>query len=136
VLGNIQDETVLAAAILHDTIEDTDTTEQELTTLFGQEITSIVKEVTDDKTLPKLERKAKQIEKAPKMSRQACLIKLADKISNIEDVISNPVVGWDLDRRRVYRTWATSVVSRLTEKPKALIAHFDNLIIKAEGELV
>ena len=76
----VEDDRVLLAAVLHDTIEDTETTEQELTRLFGQEVTDIVLEVTDDKLLPKAERKRLQIEHAPKISRRAKLVKLADKI--------------------------------------------------------
>jgi guanosine-3',5'-bis(diphosphate) 3'-pyrophosphohydrolase len=77
--GRISDPVVLAVAALHDTIEDTETTEQELRTTFGEEITQIIIEMTDDKSLPKEERKRLQIEHAHRMSGEGALVKLADK---------------------------------------------------------
>jgi guanosine-3',5'-bis(diphosphate) 3'-pyrophosphohydrolase len=108
--AGIEDERVLVAALLHDTIEDTQTTEQELIRLFGQEIADIVLEVSDDKTLPKAERKRLQIEHAPTLSRRAKLIKLADKIANLRDVASSPPKDWPLERRQEYFDWAKAVV--------------------------
>ncbi len=106
----IQDERVLAAAILHDTIEDTETAEQELIRLFGQDVTDIVLEVTDDKTFPKAERKRLQVEHAPSLSRRAKLVKLADKICNLRDVAGSPPTDWPLERKREYFDWAKAVV--------------------------
>ena len=111
--AGIDDERVLIAAILHDTIEDTETTEQELIRLFGQEITSIVLEVTDDKSLPKAERKQLQIDHAPHISRRAKLVKLADKICNLRDISDSPPSGWSEERKREYFDWAKSVVDGL-----------------------
>lgn len=108
--AGIDDERVLVAAVLHDTIEDTETTEQELLRLFGQEIAAIVLEVTDDKALPKAERKRLQIENAPDISRRAKLVKLADKICNLRDVASNQPVGWSSERKQEYFEWAKAVV--------------------------
>jgi len=108
--AGIEDERVLVAAILHDTIEDTETSEQELIRLFGKEVTDIVLEVTDDKTLPKAERKRLQVEHAPSLSRRAKLVKLADKICNLRDVASSPPADWPLERRQEYFEWAKSVV--------------------------
>lgn len=108
--AGIDDERVLIAAVLHDTIEDTETTEQELVRLFGQEITAIVLEVTDDKALPKAERKRLQIENAPDISRRAKLVKLADKICNLRDVATDQPVGWSSERKREYFDWAKAVV--------------------------
>ena len=111
--AGIEDERVLIAAILHDTIEDTETTEQELARLFGQEITAIVLEVTDDKALPKAERKRLQIEHAPDISRRAKLVKLADKICNLRDIATTQPVDWSVERKREYFDWAKSVVDGL-----------------------
>ena len=80
----------LCAALLHDTVEDTDTTQAELEAKFGTEIASIVAEVTDDKSLPKAERKRAQIEHAAHISKKAKLVKLADKICNLRDVAHSP----------------------------------------------
>lgn len=84
--GGVEDERVLVAALLHDTLENTETTAQELVRLFGKEIAELVLEVTDDKALPKAERKRLQIKHAPHISRQAKLVKLADKICNLRGV--------------------------------------------------
>ena len=111
--GGVEDTEVLAAALLHDTVEDTDTTPEELQRTFGAHIAGIVAEVTDDKTLPKAERKRLQVEHAATISREAKLVKLADKICNLRDVAERPPAGWDLQRRREYFEWAKAVVDRL-----------------------
>jgi guanosine-3',5'-bis(diphosphate) 3'-pyrophosphohydrolase len=105
--GGIDDVAVLAAAILHDTIATAD----ELRALFGDEITGIVLEVTDDKSLPKAERKRLQIEHAAHASPKAKLVKLADKICNLRDIASNPPVDWSEERKREYFMWAGRVVA-------------------------
>lgn len=86
----VEDQHVLIAAVLHDTIEDTDTSELELVRHFGKDVTDFVFEVTDDKTLPKAERKRLQIEHAAHISRRAKLVKLADKICNLRDITASP----------------------------------------------
>jgi len=111
--ASVEDERVLLAAVLHDTIEDTETTAQELIRLFGSEVADIVMEVTDDKTLPKAERKRLQIEHAAHISRRAKLVKLADKICNLRDIAKSPPVGWSLERRQEYFDWAKAVVDQL-----------------------
>ncbi len=121
----IEDERVLIAAILHDTLEDTETTETELVRLFGQEITTIVLEVTDDKTLPKGERKRLQIEHAATASRRAKLVKLADKICNLRDIACSPPSGWPTERQREYFDWAKAVVDSLRGVNPALEHLFD-----------
>src|ERR1035437_1048638 len=108
--AGIEDERVLVAAVLHDTIEDTETTEQELVRNFGQEVADIVAEVTDNKNLPKAERKRLQVEHAPTLSRRAKLVKIADKIANLRDVASSPPKDWPLERRQEYFDWAKAVV--------------------------
>ena len=130
-IGKIDDYTVLIAALLHDTVEDTDTTAAEIAELFGTEISSIVLELTDDKSLPKAERKQLQIEHAPHLSPQAKLVKLADKISNIRDVIENPPDGWPLDRRIEYVEWGKKVVAGLRGINTDLETHFDELTARA-----
>jgi len=123
--GGVRDATVLCAAALHDTIEDTQTTEDELLSVFGADVTAIVLEVTDDKSLPKERRKALQIEHAPHLSEGAKLVKLADKISNLRDVAASPPSDWSLDRRRAYFDWARQVVEGLRGVNPALEAAFD-----------
>jgi len=111
--AGVEDQRVLIAAVLHDTIEDTDTTEQELVKHFGKDVADIVLEVTDDKALPKAERKRLQIEHAAHISRRAKLVKLADKICNLRDITSSPPADWSVDRKREYFDWAKSVVDEL-----------------------
>ena len=123
--AGIEDEKVLIAAVLHDTIEDTDTTEPELAKLFGDEITAIVLEVTDDKALPKAERKRLQIEHALTISRRAKLVKLADKICNLRDMASNPPAEWSLERRQEYFDWAKAVIDGLRSSHPTLERLFD-----------
>lgn len=123
--GGIDDERVLIAAILHDTIEDTETTEQELVREFGQEIAGIVMEVTDDKTLSKAERKHLQIEHAATISRRAKLVKLADKVCNLRDVAGNPPSDWSVERRQEYFDWAKAVIDGLRGVHPALEHIFD-----------
>ena len=130
-IGTIDDYTVLIAALLHDTVEDTETSAAEIAELFGPEISSIVMEVTDDKSLPKAERKQLQIEHAPHLSPQAKLVKLADKISNIRDVIENPPDGWPLERRIEYVEWGKKVVAGLRGTNENLENHFDDLTARA-----
>jgi guanosine-3',5'-bis(diphosphate) 3'-pyrophosphohydrolase len=122
------DENVLCAAILHDTIEDTETTVDELQEHFGEKITSIVLEVTDDKSLEKSIRKQKQVEHAASISHEAKLVKLADKIANITDIINSPPVDWSTDRKKDYFNWAKAVVDNLRGAHQGLEKDFDDLI--------
>ena len=123
--GGVRDGTVLAAALLHDTIEDTDTKPEELRAVFGDAIAEVVLEVTDDKSLPKAERKRLQVEHAPDISKAAQLVKLADKICNVRDVAGEPPTHWDLERRRAYFEWARQVVDGLRGVNPRLEAAFD-----------
>ncbi len=123
--GGISDGATLCAALLHDTIEDTDTTMSDLEGAFGMEVASIVREVTDDKTLPKEERKRLQVEHAVHLSDKAKLVKLADKIANLRDVANSPPADWTLERRREYFDWALAVVNRLRGVHQQLEATFD-----------
>ena len=123
--AGIDDERVLIAAVLHDTVEDTETAEQELVKEFGQEIAGIVLEVTDDKALPKAERKRLQVEHAGTISRRAKLVKLADKICNLRDLANSPPADWPLQRRRDYFDWAKEVVDGLRGTHPGLETIFD-----------
>jgi guanosine-3',5'-bis(diphosphate) 3'-pyrophosphohydrolase len=123
--ADITDEAVLVAAVLHDTIEDTDTSHDELSRIFGQEVARIVAEVSDDKSLPKAERKRLQIEHAAKISESAKLVKLADKICNLRDIVAMPPADWTADRKRTYFAWAKQVVDQIRGVHPALEALFD-----------
>jgi guanosine-3',5'-bis(diphosphate) 3'-pyrophosphohydrolase len=131
-IGKVEDYNVLIAAILHDTIEDTETTREEITELFGEAVCGYVLEVTDDKSLPKAERKQLQIEHAPHLSHGAKLIKLGDKISNITDVTTNPPSDWSQQRRLEYVIWGENVVACLRGANENLEKHFDQLVEKAK----
>jgi guanosine-3',5'-bis(diphosphate) 3'-pyrophosphohydrolase len=111
--GGINDPLVIATGLLHDTVEDTETTFGELEEEFGKEIADVVREVTDDKTLPKAERKARQVAHAREASHAARLVKLADKICNLRDMMGHPPEGWDLARRIEYFEWARQVVDNV-----------------------
>ena len=123
--GGVTNSKILAAAILHDTIEDTETTYEELKQRFGKTIAGVVREVSDDKTLSKIDRKRLQIEHAEHLSRRARLVKLADKICNVRDVASSPPHDWPLARRREYFDWAKAVVDRIRGTNKKLELAFD-----------
>jgi guanosine-3',5'-bis(diphosphate) 3'-pyrophosphohydrolase len=123
--GGVTDPKVLAAALLHDTVEDTETTPEELQREFGADIAGIVAEVTDDKSLAKDERKRLQVVKAGSKSGSAKLVKLADKISNLRDIASTPPADWSIDRRQAYFDWARDVVTGLRGVSPALEAAFD-----------
>lgn len=134
-VGKIDNYDVLIAAILHDTVEDTETTREEIAEKFGETVAKMVMEVTDDKSLPKAVRKQKQIEHAPHLSHGAKQIKLGDKISNIRDVVENPPDGWSEQRRREYVEWGEKVVNGLRGANADLEEHFDELIEKAKQKL-
>jgi GTP diphosphokinase / guanosine-3',5'-bis(diphosphate) 3'-diphosphatase len=123
--GGITDTPVLCAAILHDTVEDTQTTIAELDLRFGAKIAGIVREVTDDKSLPKARRKELQVEHAPHLSHGAKLVKLADKICNLRDVADDPPANWPRERRVEYFEWAKCVIDGLRGTNPALEAVFD-----------
>jgi guanosine-3',5'-bis(diphosphate) 3'-pyrophosphohydrolase len=128
--AGISDANVIAAAILHDTVEDTDATVEDIEELFGTAIRDIVIEVTDDKSLPSPERKRLQIEHAATISHAAKLVKLADKISNLQDIIASPPVKWSLERKREYFDWAKAVVDQLRGTNEKLELLFDEAYSK------
>jgi (p)ppGpp synthase/HD superfamily hydrolase len=119
------DTNLVMAGLLHDTIEDTDTTAQDLEERFGSDVTRLVLEATDDKSLPKETRKALQIKTAPHKSPRAQTLKLADKVSNLRSLLASPPVEWSSDRKRQYGEWARQVVQGFTEPNGILKAQFD-----------
>jgi guanosine-3',5'-bis(diphosphate) 3'-pyrophosphohydrolase len=123
--GGVTDVNVICAAINHDTIEDTETTFEELTVNFGEAIAKIVQEVTDDKTLKPEVRKRLQIEHAPHASYEAKLVKLADKICNLRDIVSTPPADWSLQRKQEYFDWAKKVVDQIRSASVKLSLAFD-----------
>ncbi len=124
--AGVTDADVICAALLHDTVEDTDTTAEELTAAFGERVCKIVLEVTDDKKLPKQTRKRLQVENAAKSSARARLVKLADKICNLRDISASAPVNWSLQRQQEYFDWAKEVVDRIRGTHAALEAAFDD----------
>ena len=125
--SELQDVELVMACLLHDTVEDTDATTEQLTAIFGNDVASLVAEVTDDKTLPKETRKELQIKNASHKSPRAQTLKVADKISNLRSILVSPPAGWDLDHRRQYFDWAKQVVDRLPSANPALKAEFDRV---------
>jgi (p)ppGpp synthase/HD superfamily hydrolase len=119
------DVNVVIAGLLHDVIEDTDVTAADMSKRFGQDVTTLVMEMTDDKSLPKEERKRLQIEHAPKMSARAQIIKLADKISNLQSILSSPPANWDYERKKKYFEWGKQVVDALSSPNPSLKAEFE-----------
>jgi len=125
--GGVEDEATLIAALLHDTIEDTDATREEVAEVFGKEIADLVMEVTDDKRLEKHVRKELQVRDAPHLSNRAKTIKIADKICNIHDILETPPNGWSLDRKREYLDWSRRVVDGCRGRNENLERCFDDL---------
>ena len=123
--AGVTDEVVLISALLHDTVEDTDTTLDELAQQFGVAVRDVVAEVTDDKSLPKAERKQAQIEHAAGLSDRAKLVKLADKISNVRDTVIAPPEGWPLARIDEYLEWGKAVVAPIRGTNAQLESLFD-----------
>ena len=127
-VGAVRDGALLAAAILHDTIEDTDATPAEIEREFGEEVLSLVLEVTDDKSLPKEVRKQLQIENASSKSSKAKMLKLADKICNVHDLIYSPPSNWSLKRKQEYLLWSERVVQGVRGSSRELEARYDEVL--------
>jgi guanosine-3',5'-bis(diphosphate) 3'-pyrophosphohydrolase len=123
--GGVEDATVIAAALLHDTVEDTETSIGDIEDRFGKQVASIVAEVTDDKSLPKEERKRLQVVKSATKSHGAKLVKLADKTANLRDLVATPPAHWSAERRVQYFEWAREVVAGLRGCNPALEQAFD-----------
>lgn len=127
------DPNLVIAALLHDVVEDAGVTRADLVAEFNEDVASLVMEVTDDKSLPKQERKRLQVEHAPHKTVRAQMIKLADKISNLRAMLNSPPEGWDLQRRKEYVIWADRVVSGLTAPSPRLMAEFRGLYVELIG---
>ena len=128
--AHITDIETICGALLHDTVEDTQTTAAELDQVFGSAIRDIVMDVTDNKNLSKAARKQAQIDHAAHISDKAKLVKLADKISNLRDVINNAPADWSLQRRQDYFDWARAVIDRIRGVHPRLEALFDEVYSK------
>lgn len=133
--GGVRDPVTLIAALLHDTVEDTLATFADIEEAFGEEVRVVVEAVTDDKSLPKAERKQLQVMHAASKSERAKLVKLGDKISNLRDLLESPPDSWDADRRRDYAEWAAAVVGGLRGVSDELEALFDELYVRCIAEL-
>ena len=121
------DPNLVIAALLHDTVEDAGVTREELEQRFGSDVANLVMEVTDDKSLPKVERKRLQIVNAPKKSVRAQVIKIADKIANMRSILASPPTHWDLDRKLRYFEWARQVIDGLSSPNPQLKAEFEKV---------
>ena len=128
--GAVRDPDILAAALLHDTVEDTLTEWDELRGQFGPRIAGIVAEVTDTKFLGKRSRKLLQVAKAGRASREAGLVKIADKICNLRDILASPPTDWTPARKREYFDWAKLVVDQVRGVSPVLGRKFDQLYVK------
>ena len=120
-----EDVVLLMGGLLHDTLEDTDATYEDLVERFGPEVAALVAEVTDDKSLPKEERKRLQVETTARKSRRAKLLKIADKTSNLRSLVHSPPAGWTDERLRDYVVWAADVVRSCRGLNAKLEAQFD-----------
>jgi GTP diphosphokinase / guanosine-3',5'-bis(diphosphate) 3'-diphosphatase len=127
------DTNLVIAALLHDSIEDAGATKEEIAQEFGPDVAGPVLEVTDDKSLPKAERKRLQILNAPHKSVRAAMIKLADTISNLRAILSSPPTDWNIERKREYFELARKVVDGLPEPNTVLKAEFERLYEQGEG---
>ena len=125
------DTNLVIAALLHDTVEDVGVTREDLVREFGDDVAALVMEVTDDKSLPKQERKRLQVLHAPRKSVRAQVIKLSDKISNLRSMLDSPPADWSLRRRLEYFEWAKQVVDALSSPDAGLKAEFDRLYSQA-----
>jgi guanosine-3',5'-bis(diphosphate) 3'-pyrophosphohydrolase len=134
-VAGVKETETLVAALLHDTIEDTDTSAGEISSQFGERVLGLVMECTDDKGLPKQERKDLQVQNAPHKSPQAKLIKIADKISNVNDIANAPPTGWSLERCNEYLDWSNRVVDGLRGGCPALDKLYDSRLKDAREKL-
>ena len=134
-VGGITDIETLQAGMLHDTVEDTDTTPGEIEERFGYVVRSLVMEVTDEKILEKDTRKRLQIEHAPHLSQRAKIIKLADKITNLSDLMVSPPVGWELERQRGYVHWSNAVIAGCRGQNSLLETYYDGTALQASAKL-
>jgi guanosine-3',5'-bis(diphosphate) 3'-pyrophosphohydrolase len=131
-VGKVSDIGVLQAAILHDTIEDTDATPEEIAREFGKDVCVLVLEMTDDMSMPSPRRKQHQLERAPSLSKRAKLIKIADKIANVGDIARHPPADWTIERRQKYFDWTAAVVDKCRGTNEALERCYDEVLRQAK----
>lgn len=127
--GNVE---LLIAAILHDIIEDTETSPEEIEEKFGTRVREIVLEVSDDKNLVKAERKRLQVENSHRISNEAKIIKLGDKICNVKDMINSPPKDWTIERIIEYISWSKNVIKGVKGVNKKLEEIFEKVSEEAE----
>lgn len=133
--GGVTDVDLLVAALLHDTVEDTSSSNDELADLFGSEVSYLVSEVTDDKSLPKAQRKQLQVDQSPAKSERAKQLKIADKICNIRDIDASSPTDWETARKVEYLDWAARVVNGCRGVNQKLDQVFDEEIVRARSRL-
>jgi (p)ppGpp synthase/HD superfamily hydrolase len=126
------DVNLVIAALLHDAVEDQGVTPAMIAGEFGEDVAALVMQVTDDKSLPKAQRKALQIEHAPHKSPRAALLKMADKTSNLAALASSPPADWSVQRRADYVLWARQVVAGLQVDNAFLCGRFAEAADAAE----
>lgn len=134
-VGKVDDVNVIVAALLHDVVEDTDTTNDEIRDRYGAVVADLVAEVTDDKNLKKKERKELQVEHAPTISPSAKLIKIADKISNVREIANDPPKKWGANRQRKYFDWAERVVNAMGSVDPEMRLVFEKTLADARATL-
>ena len=134
-VGGVKDLVTLQGAILHDTIEDTNTTAEELEAAFGKEVRQVVEEVTDDQAVDKADRERLQIEHAPHLSERAKHVKLADKIANVRSVTETPPAKWPLSRRKEYLDWTEQVIAGVRGCNEPLEKFYDGLLARGRAVL-
>jgi len=130
-----KDAALIAAGLLHDTIEDQGVTHATLADTFGNDVADLVAEVTDDKSLAKAERKRLQIEHAPHKSPRARMLKIADKTSNLRAILHSPPTDWSRDRKHEYFTWADSVVAGCRGVNTWLETQFDDALLAGKTQI-
>jgi guanosine-3',5'-bis(diphosphate) 3'-pyrophosphohydrolase len=128
--AGVRDKAALQGSLLHDTIEDTDTTEAELREGFGDSTTDVVVAMSDDKSLPKAERKRLQIVHAKDWSYSARLAEYADKICNMRDLTVEFPEGWTLERVQEFFDWAKAVIDQIRGTHEKLDQLFDEVYAK------
>jgi (p)ppGpp synthase/HD superfamily hydrolase len=130
-----KDPNLIVAALLHDAVEDQGVSRATIAEQFGEDVAALVEEVSDDKSLPQEVRKRLQVEHAPKKSRRAKILKLADKISNVPDIGIDPPPDWSVERQRQYVQWGRDVVSGLRGASPQLERLFEEAAAEADRRI-
>ncbi|XP_075912721.1 guanosine-3',5'-bis(diphosphate) 3'-pyrophosphohydrolase MESH1 isoform X1 [Petromyzon marinus] len=128
--GGVDDVAVLQAGLLHDTLEDTETSVAELVDAFGPQVATFVSEVSDDRSLTQAERKSQAVLRAPRLSPGAKAVALADKIYNLRDLNRCTPQGWTEERVHQYFEWSALVLRGLRGANAALEREIDKLLIQ------